>query len=118
MGETVYRVTREETGVDRYNKPVFTDTDVQVDGVGVAPTSQSVDPETGAVVASRGMTLYLPPDVVSASDDRWRVRDITYETDGASADWSSIFEDWHPGNVVVLKEAEFIDGQNESSDQP
>lgn len=109
MWETVTKITREQSGVDRYNKPVFTDVETNVDDVGVAPAGSTLDPETGAITTTRNTTLYLPPEVTSAAGDRWRVRGVVYEVEGASADWPTGFSSWTPGNVVILKETEFVD---------
>lgn len=110
--ETVTHITRTPGEPDRYGKPTLVETETPIDGVGVAPTSSETDPETGLVIAQRGMILYLPSTVHASADDSFIVRGITYKVDGASKDWVSMFEDWAPGNVVVLKEAEFIDVEN------
>lgn len=110
MWETVTKITREQTGVDRYNQPVFEDVEADVPDVAVAPAGSSTDPQTGAVTTTRNTTLYLPDGVTSAPDDRWRVRGIVYAVTGASADWPTGFSSWTPGNVVVLEDTEYVDG--------
>ncbi|HEY4267522.1 MAG TPA: hypothetical protein VGM94_04950 [Galbitalea sp.] len=112
MGETVTKISKVESGEDRYGKPTFTDTETTVDGVAVAPAASTVDPQTGATITTQGMILYLPATVSSAVDDRWRVRGVVYETEGASADWRSFYSDDLPGNVVQLKESGFVNVEN------
>ena len=109
MSESVVLITRERTGTDRYNKPVFTDVETTVDGVGVAPTTSTVDPSTGAVITTAGMALYLPADVTCGPHARFRVRGVEYKVRGASEDWSSFYSSWKPGNVVRLEATAFVE---------
>lgn len=103
-------ITREQTGVDRYNKPIYSDIEAQIDGVGVAPTTSSIDPETGSVVTTAAMALYLPSDVTCGPDARFRVRGAVYKVRGRSEDWASYYSSWKPGNVVRLEEVSYTDG--------
>lgn len=110
MGETVILITREQTGVDRYNKPVYSDVETSVDGVGVAPSTSTTDPATGAIITTGSMALYLPPNVTCGPDARFRVRGIEYKVRGASEDWASYYSAWRPGNVVRLEDRNYVDG--------
>lgn len=110
MAETVTLITREPAGVDRYGKPTYRDVETPVDGVGVAPTTSSIDPTTGSVVTTSAMALYLPADTTCGPDARFRVRGAIYKVRGKSEDWSSFYSSWRPGNVVRLEEESYIDG--------
>jgi hypothetical protein len=110
MCETVVLITREQTGTDRYNKPIYSDVETAIDGVGVAPTTSSTDPTTGAVITTSGMALYLPSDVSCGPDARFRVRGSEYKVRGRSEDWASLYSSWRPGNVVRLEDREYVDG--------
>lgn len=110
MGESVVLITRQKVGVDRYNKPIFSDVETPVDGVGVAPTTSSIDPTTGSVITTSAMALYLPPDVTCGPDARFRVRGVEYKVRGTSEDWVSFYSTWRPGNVVRLEDADYVDG--------
>lgn len=107
MSETVVLITRQKTGVDRYNKPVYVDVETTVEGVGVAPVTSSTDPATGAVITTAGMALYLPAEVSCGPDARFRVRGVEYKVRGASEDWASFYSSWRPGNVVRLEDERF-----------
>lgn len=105
-----------EVGRDRYNKPIFADQPRQITDVAVAPGSTSTDETTGQVIETRGLTLYLPPDVKVAPEARFVVRGKTYPIDGSSQDWfspvgfSRVYDSWQPGNVVSLSAKEYVDG--------
>lgn len=110
MGETVVLITREQTGVDRYGKPTYSDVQTPVDGVAVAPATSTIDPSTGAVITTGGMTLYLPTAVTSGPDARFRVRGVEYKVRGASENWRAFYSQWQPGNVVHLEDRDYVDG--------
>ncbi|WIE65951.1 hypothetical protein DEI99_005275 [Curtobacterium sp. MCLR17_036] len=110
MGETVQLITRQQTGVDRYNKPTYVDVETPVAGVGVAPVTSTTDPTTGAVITTAGMALYLPADVTCDADARFRVRGRVFKVRGASENWTSLFSSWQPGNVVRLEDRDYVDG--------
>lgn len=111
MGETVIHVRPDaQTGVDRYNKPIFSEVSSTVDDVAVAPSQSVIDPQTGFVTEKRGYTLYLPSDETVGADDRFTVRGKTYKVTGSSSDWVDPFTGWTPGNVVVLEESEYVNG--------
>ncbi|TPG05584.1 hypothetical protein [Curtobacterium flaccumfaciens] len=107
MSETVILITRQKTGTDRYNKPVYSDVETPIDGVGVAPTTSSTDPATGAVITTAGMALYLPSEVTCGPEARFRVRGVEYKVRGASEDWASFYSSWRPGNVVRLEDRDY-----------
>lgn len=110
MAETVVLIEREQTGVDRYNNPTYADVETTVDGVGVAPTTSSIDTQTGALVTTGAMALYLPSGVTCGPDARFRVRGVEYKVRGASEDWVSFYSEWRPGNVVRLEDRNYVDG--------
>ena len=110
MSESVVLITRQQTGVDRYNKPTYSDVETTIEGVGVAPVTSEIDPTTGAVVITAGLALYLPAEVSCGPDARFRVRGVEYKVRGASEDWASYYSSWRPGNVVRLEDRNYVDG--------
>lgn len=99
-----------ETGRDRWNKPIFSDAATDVETLGVEPAQSVTDPQTGAITATSGFKLYLPPEETVGPDDRFTVRGKTYKVEGGSSDWTNPFTGWSPGNVVTLEKSEYIDG--------
>lgn len=105
----VTRLRRQQTGVDRYNKPVYADVESDLDVIGWAPqvTAESNGVETQTL--QYGGTLYLHPGSDVRDDDAFLVYGVRYEADGPKALWKHP-TGRYPGDVLIVKRKEFSDG--------
>lgn len=111
IGESVTWHHRVDTGRrDRYNKPVYEDTDDVLADVLVAPNLG--DEVTGSEedTSNTRITLYFPTRVGVDADDQFTVRGTRYKVFSSEADWSTGMTDWNPGSVVQLSWKEYTDG--------
>ena len=110
-GETVTWHHRAATGeVDRYNKPIFADTDDDIEHVLVAPALGDEVTGSSDDTSSARMTLYFGSVVGATADDQFTVRGIRYKVQADEADWSTGFSNWNPGSLVQLARSEYVDG--------
>ena len=110
-GETVtwhHRAATDE--LDRYNKPVFADTDDDIDDVLVAPALGDEVTGSSDDTSSARITLYFGAVVGVAPDDQFTVRGERYKVLGNESDWSTGFSSWNPGSLVQLTRTEYVDG--------
>lgn len=111
IGNVAVTVERDVPGgLDVYGDPVdpsmYSPTTTDIEGCTVAPRL-AVEPDgrarQGVVV---GLTLYCPPGVDIASDDRVIITEGphqgTYQVDGDPSDWQSGLTGWHAGATVAL----------------
>jgi hypothetical protein len=95
---------------DRYNKPVFADTDEAIEDVLVAPALGDEVTGSGDDTSSARITLYFGTVVGVAPDDQFTVRGDRYKVLGNESDWSTGFSHWNPGSLVQLTRTEYVDG--------
>jgi hypothetical protein len=103
MGRTVTRLRNEQTGVDRYNNPVFEKVPTDIPGALFAPERSSGEVITvGRVVLTSAPTLYWlkeRPDI--AADDQIEVDGVVYDVDGKPAAWTDDLGGSDLGGLVV-----------------
>ena len=103
MARTVTRLRNEQTGVDRYNNPVYSTVEVDIPGALFSPERDSSDVITvGRTTISSKPTLYWfmeKPDI--RADDRLRVDGLEYEVDGIPAPWTDDLSGSAVGGLVV-----------------
>ena len=107
FGEPVERIRREQTGVDRYGNPQYTDVESTVEGAAFDPGGSREPVEVGRTQTVTTPKLYFAnsrPDLTR--DDSVRVRGVVYAVEGDPADWRSPFGSSLGGLVVELKRAE------------
>jgi hypothetical protein len=105
-GETVTRLRKTASGVDRYGNPLYPDAPAEksIDGAFFAPggTSEPVEPGRSPVITEP--TLYFPhawPDIVVS--DQLRVRGVVYDVTGFPSEWRSPYGSQVGGQVVTLR---------------
>jgi hypothetical protein len=105
FGETVVRLRRTQTGVDRYNNPVYgAPAELSIDGALFAPGGTQEPAEPGRTPVIDVPTLYFRgqwPDVEAT--DQFRVRGEVYEVTGDPADWRAADTSGAGGLVVQLR---------------
>ena len=109
VGRTVTRLRGEQTGVDRYNDPVFDTVETDIPGALFAPERDSGESvEVGRERVPFKPTLYWlksHPDIVHT--DRIRVDGVVYEVDGIPSAWRDDLSGTDLGGLVVtLKRVE------------
>jgi len=108
VGEPVTRRRHEQTGVDRYNSPVYGLVDTDLEERAAFDPGGSREP----VEVGREQTVTTPklyffktwPDLTAS--DLVVVRGVEYRIEGRPADWKSPFGSTLGGLVVELKKAE------------
>lgn len=108
VGEPVTRRRREQTGVDRYNSPVYALVDTVLEQrAGFDPGGSREPVEVGRTQTVTTPKLYFRrqwPDLVKT--DLVLVRGVKYSIEGDPADWKSPYGSTVGGLVVELKKAE------------
>jgi len=108
VGEPVTRRRREQTGVDRYNNPVYDDVDTVLEQRAAFDPGGSREPvEVGREQVVTTPKLYFFrtwPDLTET--DQVLVRGEVFGIEGDPADWKSPFGSTLGGLVVELKRAE------------
>lgn len=89
IGETVTVLTRTQTGVDRYGKPIYgwPGPGVEIAGCAVAPRTSEEPVQVGRQAVITGLQVYLPPGVEIGPYDRLLIRGDTYEVEGDTGEW-------------------------------
>lgn len=102
--EQVTRIRREQTGVDRYNNPIYSTVESNIPELALfAPKDVIPATEVGRspVVVEPALYWFKTwPDIVAS--DRLRVRDVVYEVQSVPADWRG---NTVGGLVVKLKDS-------------
>ena len=99
--ESITQVRRSSSATDVHGLPVYTETEIQLQGIVAARTSSSVT-EADAITVTNGLTIYLPSGTDVQDGDRFVIRTKTYVIDGESFDWRDGLGNWNPGTVVNL----------------
>ena len=106
MGRTVTRLRNEQTGVDRYNNPVYSTVEADIPGALFDPGSSGETVTVGRAVLTSTPTLYWLrewPDLVAG--DRVRVDGVVYEVEGRPAAWTDDLSGTDLGGLVVTLRA-------------
>lgn len=107
QGEVVTRLRRQQTGVDRYDNPVYAEVSTDIPGAAFAPEQKSSEPvEVGRTPIITQPTLYFLTRPDFTAGDAVLVRGERYEVDGDPADWRSPWGTGFGGLVVTLKRVE------------
>lgn len=99
--ESITQVRRSSNATDAHGLPVYTETEIALQGIVAARTSNSIT-EADAITITNGLTLYLASGTDVQDGDRFIVRTKTYVIDGESFDWRDGLGNWNPGTVVNL----------------
>lgn len=108
-GETVWLLRAgEQTGVDRYGKPVFgPPRRLPVRWCGVAPRMSQEPLEVGRQAVFTGLTVYMPPGTVVFASDELEIRgEAGWQVDGDPGDWRNPFTGRAHGVEVHVKRKE------------
>lgn len=105
----ITRLRRQQTGVDRYNKPSYAELPTNLDVIGWAPQVSAESNGVEVQTLEYGGTIYLHPNSDVADDDAFIVYGVRYEADGPKALWKHP-NGRYPGDVLIVKRKEFSDG--------
>lgn len=96
---------RVQTGVDRFNKPVYTSTDVQVRSIAFDHGGTTeVATTDGMLQTTAQPAAYLSSDTTVSYLDGITAEGVRYEVDGQPMPAATNpFTGWRPGVVVRLK---------------
>jgi hypothetical protein len=108
VGEPVTRRRQQQTGVDRYNNPVYEPVDTVLEERAAFDPGGSREPvEVGRTQTVTTPKLYFRRAYPDLNDtDQVLVRGVVYDIEGNPADWKSPYGSDVGGLVVELKRAE------------
>lgn len=99
--ELITQIRLSSSATDSHGLPIYTETEIQLQGIVAARTSNTVT-EADVISVTQGLTIYLASGTDIQDADRFVVRDKRYIIDGEAFDWRDGLGNWNPGTVVNL----------------